>query len=60
MTTTLTISHLEAMQLHTELTKALDDKNLDTLQVVTIGGDIRVVKAGESVKDNIYDMSGAD
>lgn len=52
MTTTLTLTHTEATQLHNELSKALADRNLDTLQVVTVGSDIRVVKAINSPENN--------
>ncbi len=35
MTNTLTLSHTEAAKLHKELTIALEDKNLDTIQIVS-------------------------
>jgi hypothetical protein len=56
----ITLTHAEATQLHQELSKALADRNLDTLQVVTIGSDIRVVKAGETPKVDIYNLNDAD
>jgi len=42
MTNTLTLTHTEAVKLHKELTIALEDKNLDTIQIVSTTSDIHV------------------
>jgi len=58
MTNTLTISHTEAVQLHKELTVALADKNLDTLQIVSNSKDIHVVRLQQetATADEIHQM----
>lgn len=44
MTNTLTLTHSEATRLQKELNEALNDKNLDTIQIVSTGDDIHVVR----------------
>lgn len=42
MTNTLTLTHTEAVKLHNELSIALEDKNLDTIQIVSTSNEIHV------------------
>ena len=44
MTVTTTLTHTEATKLLHELQTALQNRNLDTLQMVVTGKDIHVVK----------------
>lgn len=49
MTNTLTLTHSEAIRLQKELNEALNDKNLDTIQIVSTGENIHVVRCNMEV-----------
>lgn len=59
MTTTITIGHTDATRLLKELTALLEDKNLDTLQIVTTSTDIHVVKLGDARNNDILNLDEA-
>lgn len=59
MTTTITLSHTEAKALQTELDKAIEDLNLDTLQLIIDSHKIHVVRLNED-RANLSDVHNMD
>lgn len=58
MTNTLTLTHTEAVKLHKELSIALQDMNLDMIQIVSTTNEIHVSRinierADSSIMDNL-------
>jgi len=59
MTNSITLTHSEAVKLSQELTQALNDNNLDTIQIVSTQTDISVVRlerenGGHPYSSNIF------